>query len=195
MERRTFLKSIPLLGVGGSISLMACSTGGGVGSQVDGDLSGDNLILTQAAEREATAIQTYNAAAGSGLITNQSVLNTAVAYKDHHLEHLDLFNELLVAGDGAEVNLEDFSFDERLTDPERNIDNQEKVILFAMLLEMEAANSYFTSSIRDLQGPNARQTMGSIFPIEVSHFVTLKAVLGRNPAINSAVFSELTFGS
>lgn len=191
MERRTFLKSIPLLGIGGGVSLMACSTGGGVGATDANDLTGDNLILTQAAEREAVAIQTYNAAAQSGLITNQGVLDTAVAYRDHHLEHLDLFNELLVAGDGAEVVLNEFGADSRIN----NVTDQEEAVVLAMTLEMEAAESYFTSSIRDLQGPNAREVMGSVFPIEVSHFVTLKAALGRTPAINSAVFSELTFGS
>lgn len=191
MERRTFLKSIPLIGFAGGASLLACSTGGGVGAAVDGDLSGDNLILTQAAEREAISIQTYNGATGSGIITDQGVLNTAVAYRDHHLEHLDLFNELLLAEDGAEINLNEFGADSRLND----VATQEEAVILAMTLEIEAANSYFTSSIRDLQGPIARQTMGSIFPIEVSHFVTLKAALGRNPAINAAVFSNLSFVS
>lgn len=191
MERRTFLKSIPLLGIGGGVSLMACSTGGGVGATDNADLMGDNLILTQAAEREAVAIQTYNAAAESGLITNQGVLNTAVAYRDHHLEHLDLFNELLIAGDSVEVVLSEFGADSRIN----GVSDQEQAVVLAMTLEMEAANSYFTSSIRDLQGPTAKEIMGSVFPIEVSHFVSLKAALGRAPAINSAVFSELTFGS
>lgn len=191
MERRAFLKSIPIIGVAGGASLLACSTGGGVGATDNGDLSGDNLILTQAAGREAEAIQTYNAAAQSGLITDQGVLNTAVAYRDHHVEHLELFNELLVAGDGEEVILANFGADSRIN----NVTNQEEAVVLAMTLEMEAANSYFTSSIRDLQGPTAREVMGSIFPVEVSHFVTLKAALGRNPAIDAAVFSDLTFGS
>lgn len=187
MERKTFLKTIPLLGIGGGVSLISCSTGGGVGSDDTGDLTGDNLILNQAAEREAIAIQTYNATAQSGVITNQSILNTAIAYRDHHLEHLELFNNLLLAGDGEEVSLDNFGADQRVND----VSNQEEAVLLAMILEMEAANSYFTSSVRDLQGPSARNTMGSIFPIEVAHYVSLKAAIGRNPAINSAIFTEL----
>jgi rubrerythrin len=190
MDRKKFLKTIPLIGIGGA-GLIGCSTGSGVGSEGSGDLSGDNLILTQAAEREAIAIQTYNAAAQSGIITDQGVLDTAVAYRDHHVEHLELFNDLLLAGDGEQVVLSEFGADSRIN----NVTDQEEAVVLAMTLEMEAANSYFTSSIRDLQGPTAREIMGSIFPIEVSHFVTLKAALGRNPAINAAVFSDLSFNN
>ena len=128
MERKTFLKSIPLLGIGGGVSLMACSTGGGVGATDVEDVTGDNLILTQAAGREAVAIQTYNAAAQSGLITNQDVMNTAVTFRDHHLEHLDLFNELLIAGDGNEVVLSEFGADSRIND----VSDQEEAVVLAM---------------------------------------------------------------
>ena len=189
MDRKSFLKSIPLIGVVGGATLVSCSTGAGadVGVNGDNDLTGDNEILTNSAEREAIAIQTYNAAADSGIFSTQSILDTAIAYKDHHSEHLLLFNELLAQGEASEVSLDDFGPDSRIN----NVSNQEEAVLLAMLLEMEAANAYFTSSVRDLQGPAAREIMGSIFPIEIAHYVSLKAAIGRTPSVNAAVFTEL----
>ncbi len=187
MNRKSFLRSLPILGITSGVTLIGCSTGAGVGSNSETELTGDNLVLNQAAEREAIAIQTYNAAADSGIITDQTLLNRAGDYKNHHIEHLELFNDLLIQADGDSVSVNDFGPDQRIND----VSSEEEAILLAMQLEMEAANSYFTSSIRDLQGPNAKLVMGSIFPIEVAHFVSLKEALGRNPAVNSAVFTSL----
>ncbi|MEP1306018.1 MAG: ferritin-like domain-containing protein [Balneola sp.] len=189
MDRKSFLRTIPIIGIAGGATLLSCSTGTGTESNFSGDdnLTGDNQILTNSAEREATAIQTYLAAAQSGLISNQAILDTAIAYKNHHYEHLSLFNELLVEGDAQEIVLEDFGPDSRIN----NVTNQEEAVLLAMTLEMEAANAYFTSSVRDLEGPSAREVVGSIFPIEIAHFVSLKAAIGRAPAVDASVFTEL----
>ncbi len=191
MDRKKFLKTVPLIGIGSYAAFSGCSTGGTVDSGEGTDLTGDNLILTQAAEREAIAIRTYTAAAESGLITNQDILDAAISYRDHHGAHLALFNNLLVEGEASTINVDDFAADQRIN----NVSDQEEAILLAMTLEMEAANFYFTSSVRDLQSPIARETVGSILPIEVSHFVFLKAAIGRNPAINSAIFTELSQGN
>lgn len=189
MDRKSFLKSIPLIGITGGATLISCSTGTGTDIGINGDnnLTGDNKILTNSAEREAIAIQTYIAAANSGIFSTPSILDTAATYKDHHSEHLFLFNELLKQGESSEVSLDDFGPDSRIND----VTNQEEAVLLAMLLEMEAANAYFTSSVRDLQAPSAREIMGSIFPIEIAHYVSLKAAIGRNPAVNSSVFTGL----
>lgn len=188
MDRKKFLKTIPLLGAAGTLTLAGCSTGTGAGEI---DLSGDAQILTEAAEREAVAIQTYNAAAQSGLITDDAVLESAVNYRNHHLEHLDIFNELIEETGNQTVVLENFGPDSRVS----GVNDQESVILLAMTLEMEAAQAYFEQAISTLQGQNARQRMGEIFPIEVAHYTSLKAALGRNPAINAATFIELDAGN
>lgn len=188
MDRKKFLKSVPVLGAAGGLMLTGCSTGTG---NDEIDLSGDAAILTEAAEREAVAIQTYNAAAASGLITSDAVLDTAVLYRDHHTEHLQTFNELIQEAGGNEVILSNFEADERIG----GVSNQEEAVLLAMTLEMEAARAYFEQSVATLQGQNARNQMGAIFPVEVAHYTSLKAALGRNPAVNAASFLDLNDGS
>ena len=188
MNRKTFLKSIPALGIAGGLSLTACSTGTEVDS--GSDLSGDNAIITGAAEREAIAIKTYVAATESGIITSQQVLDTALIYKQHHYEHLGLFNGLLEEVGANIVNLDDFSPDSRIS----GVSSQEQAVVLAMTVEMEAAQSYFSNAVLQLQGPVAREVMGSIYPIELAHFITLKAALGRNPAVNASTFGDINFG-
>lgn len=188
MERKKFLKSLPLIGLSGGLLLSACNTTGStdLGGN-ENELEGDAFLINDAAEREAIAIQTYTAAAESGLIESQTVLDTAVNYRSHHREHLEEFNNLLVDLDTDPVELTNFSADERVG----NVTNQEQAVELAMTLEFEAAEAYFTQLVNQLQQPGPRRLFGNIYPVEVSHFVSLKAVLGRNPAINAALFADL----
>ncbi len=188
MNRKTFLKSIPALGIAGGLTLSGCSTGTGVDS--NSDLSGDNAILKLAAEREAVAIKTYVTATESGIITSQEILDTALYYKQHHYEHIAIFNNLLEEVGASIINLDDFSADGRVSE----VTSEEEAVVLAMTLEMEAAKSYFSNAVLELQSPVAREIMGSIYPIELAHFISLKAALGRNPAINASTFGDINFG-
>lgn len=188
MERKNFLKTLPFIGISGGLLLSACNTSGStdIGSG-ENDLEGDAFLINDAAEREAISIQTYTTAVNSGLIESQAVLDTAVFFRSHHQEHLEEFNNLLVDFDTEPVILSDFSVDERISD----VSNQQGAIELAMTLEFEAAEAYFTQLVNQLQQPNPRRLFGNIYPVEVSHFVSLKAALGRNPAINAALFEDL----
>lgn len=42
-----------------------------------------------------------------------------------------------------------------------------------------------------LQDEASRRLFGNIFPVEVSHFVSLKGTQGISPALNSGLFEEL----
>ena len=187
MERKDFLKTLSLAGISGTAFLAACnttSTGTGGGNPA---LEGDAGLVQQAAEREAVAIQTYTEAIESGLLS-QGVEDVASLYRSHHESHLIAFNDVLTGLDGEPILLNNFSADQRIS----NVTNELEAVELAMTLEREAAEAYFTELVNDLQNPNPRQVFGDIFPIEVSHFVTLKAALNRQPSINSGFFSELT---
>lgn len=187
MERKEFLKTLSMAGISVSALLSACNTTSTTDVGGGGPLEGDAGLVQQAAQREAVAIQTYTAVVESGLL-EQAVADTARLYRSHHRQHLVEFNNTLVGLDGEAIILENFSADQRIS----GVNNQEQAVELAMVLEMEAAQAYFTRLVNDLQGSNPRQIFGDIFPIEVSHFIRLRATLGRQPAINSPFFSDLT---
>lgn len=182
MNRKSFIKTIPIIGISSGILVSGCSTG--TGTVIDNN-TGDLAILSNAAQREAIAVQTYTAAAE--LFTTQQVLDTAVYYRSHHQEHLDLFNEVIDQLDGSPIILDTFSADIRTT----NATDQESAIKLAMTLELEAAQAYLQDATINLTSANAKSLMGSIYPVELSHFVTLNAALGASPNITGATFTEI----
>ena len=60
-----------------------------------------------------------------------------------------------------------------------------------MTLEMEAAQAYLQDALVNLTSANAKSLMGSIYPVELSHFVTLNTALGAVPNITGATFTEI----
>ncbi|GAB5409088.1 MAG: hypothetical protein BalsKO_14530 [Balneolaceae bacterium] len=182
MNRKSFLKTVPIVGATGGLALAGCSTGTGTEEE---SISGDLAILTQAAEREAIVIQTYKVA--EGIIETQEVLNTAAYYRSHHEEHLDLFNELIAGFNGIPVLIDDVSVDSRIN----QATDEESALRLAMTLELEAAQAYFQDTVTNLVSNNAKILMGDIYPVELSHFVTLNAVLDASPAISGATLSEI----
>ena len=182
MNRKSFIKTIPIIGISSGLVVSGCSTG--TGAELENNV-GDLAILSNAALREATAVQTYDAAAG--LLSTQQILDTSVYYRSHHQEHLDLFNELIDQLDGNPILLDSVSADSRIS----TANDEESAIKLAMTLEMEAAQAYLQDALVNLTTANAKSLMGSIYPVELSHFVTLNAVLGASPSITGATFTEI----
>ncbi|MEQ9308990.1 MAG: ferritin-like domain-containing protein [Balneolaceae bacterium] len=187
MDRKKFLKKAPLLGLGTGLVLTGCSTG--TGNDYLGG-SDDLSILIEAAQVEAQAIQTYTAAAG--LLTTESYIDIANLYKSHHEDHLSIFNMLIQSLDGIPVNLSDAGPDARTGNLGDN-PTEADIIHLAMTLELEAADAYFQQSITQLQGVNAKLRMGEIFPVEVVHFVTLKAALDSALGISTPNLAGASF--
>ncbi len=190
MDRKSFLKKAPLLGVGTGLVLTGCSTG--TGNDDSGGID-DLQILINAAQVEAQGVQTYAAAAS--LLSTQAYIDIANLYGSHHNDHLNTFNELIRELGGTEIVLSDFGPDERAGNLGNN-PSEADIIHLAMTLELEAADAYFESSVSSLQGPNARLRTGEIFPVEVSHFVTLKGALDAalgisTPNIAGASFADI----
>jgi hypothetical protein len=194
MERKKFLKSLPVLGLGGGMLLAGCNTTSStdIGSG-ENELEGDAQLVFQAAERDAIAVQTYNFAAGSGLLS-QAVLDTATVYVGHHMGHLDAFNSYLSESGEQTVNLDDYSYDERV-EANGGPKSEADIIRLAMTLEFEAAEAYFSQMVSQLEQQNTRKLFGNVYPIELAHFVTLKSALNPDSSdkgINAPLFEGLT---
>lgn len=187
MDRKSFLKKTPLLGATAALALAGCNTGTG---SVDIDLTGDAEILTLAAIREDQAINTYQAVIDSDKFSSQAILETLGLFKDHHSEHLTIFNALLLDLEQNEIN----SGSQGLSEGFNQNDNEEETLIYTMNLELGAAQAYFIDAFQQLQGLNAKLKMGEIYPIELAHFLSLKEALGRSPIINAATFSEINAG-
>ncbi len=184
MERKEFLGNASLAGLTGGLMLSSCNTSP---SGTTTEYSPDNSLIRQAAEREAVAIQTYNGAESADVLQDQPVIDTVLQFRDHHRQHLDEFNTFIEAYGGTTVSIDEFSADSRIDD----VTNQEDALHLAMTLEWEAAASYFSQISSELQERSSRELFSNIFPVEVSHYIAYKQILGVSPSINSGLFQGL----
>ena len=61
-------------------------------------------------------------------------------------------------------------------------------------MEFQAATFYFSGIVNEITSSEARRVFANILPVETAHFVTYKNILGFAPAINAAIFEDLTSG-
>lgn len=189
MERRDFLTKISVAGLGGGLLLNSCETVND--SNDDVNLEADLQLVEDGARFEADGVATYVAAANSGLLTSQAVIDTAILFMNHHKQHLQVLNDILSANNWSIIT-EDSGSPVPGTE---NVQTQNDIILLAMDVEFQAANFYFAGATQTLTSPVIRNSFTNILPIEVAHAVTYKTVLGRNPAINSALFEEFVINA
>jgi|GEM_PF-880925 len=195
MNRRDFLKSTSLVGLSataiGATLMQSCETSP---TSSVGNLENDLSLVRQGAQMEAVAIKSYQAAAASGLITNQGILDAAVNFLGHHQGHLADLNRLLREFGQAEVNLDAAQPDPRVNTLGPN-STQNDVVRLAMTLEYEAGEGYFKWVNTRLSEPKIREFFVNVYPIEVAHFIVLKGVLnGGNfaGAIDNSQFKLLS---
>lgn len=195
MNRRDFLKQTSLVGIGatalGATALQSCDTSP---TSTAGNLQNDLSLVREGAQLEAVAIKSYQAAAASGLITNQAILDAAVSFAGHHQGHLADLNRLLREFGQAEVNLDAAQPDPRVNTLGPN-STQNDVVRLAMILEYEAGEGYFRWLNSRVSEPKIQEFFANVFPIEVAHFVVLKGVLnGGNfaGAIDNSLFKLLS---
>lgn len=190
MDRRKFLHKLSLTSgvAAGSVIISACSSTTAQENTID--FADDAELVIAGAEFEAMGIKTYQVAAASNLITDNTVLNTAVAFMNDHIEHLTVLNELL----------SNFGFDKidpTNADPDpgvANVTSQTDVLELAHSVEYQAAVFYFTGIVNQITSPEARRVFANILPVETAHFITYKNALGFQPAIDGAIFENLTSG-
>jgi hypothetical protein len=198
MDRRFFLRSFSVVGasVAATSFLSSCETS----TDSTGDNGGfeaDAALVTSGAEFEAMGVKTYQAAANSGLLSTQAVIDTALAYMADHQGHLDDLNNLLKSFGNAEVDIS-------TADPDPgvgSVTNETDVIKLALDVEFRAATFYFSGIVNEIKSTEARRVFANILPVETAHFMTYKNVLatlkGESqflPAIDGSIFEELSSG-
>jgi hypothetical protein len=195
MNRRDFLKSTSLVGLSataiGATLMQSCETSP---TSSVGNLENDLSLVRQGAQMEAVAIKSYQAAAASGLITDQGILNAAVSFAGHHQGHLTDLNRLLREFGQAEVNLDAAQPDPRVNTLGPN-STQTDVLRLAMILEYEAGAKYFEWLNARVSEAKIQKFFSNTFPIEVAHFIVLKGVItGGNfaGAIDNSLFELLS---
>jgi hypothetical protein len=163
----------------------------------NGGFEADAALVTSGAEFEAMGVKTYQAAANSGLLSSQAVIDTALAYMADHQGHLDELNNLLRSFGNTEV-------DPSTADPDpgvSSVTNETDVIKLALDVEFRAATFYYSGIVNEIKSTEARRVFANILPVETAHFTTYKNVLatlkGESqflPAIDGSLFDQLTSG-
>ena len=189
MERRNFLRSLAYTGglvtTAGILHSCKSST-----AATDGDFSEDEPIVRAGAEFEAMGVKTYEVAANSGLLKDQAVIDTAVAFMNDHKKHFDELNKLLSANSFDEVDPTNANPDPGVG----SVANQTDVLNLALSVEFQAATFYFSNIVTAIKSASALKVFANILPVETAHFNTYKNVLGYTPAIDGAFFEDLTSG-
>ncbi|RMH65771.1 MAG: hypothetical protein D6677_01700 [Calditrichaeota bacterium] len=193
ISRRDFLKNAAWAGVPIMAGLNACET---VNSPEDNSNWRDDFnIMTEAARFEASTIVTYNTILTSGILNDapealQADLN-ALLFKNHHNEHLESFNEAFAEKNFDLVDTAGVSPDPRWGD----VADWRDAIILALNMEFEAARFYFSRMTDQLTTTFVRKRFANVFPVEMSHAVAFKFMLGEQPAINAGLFENFSIAS
>jgi hypothetical protein len=136
-------------------------------------------IASFAASVELAAVEAYQAAIDSGLVTDQAVAAAATTFQGHHAEHAAAFNGLATQNGADEVGANAAVLDafgpmlQAATD-------QAGLLEIAYQLEEGAAATYLFA-LGVLTVPEAYAATATILPIESQHAAVLGTVLGKSP--------------
>ncbi len=181
--RRQFFK-IGGATIAGAALLAACGddddtaeapTSGDGGGNGDGEGDGGNMdivLANTAISLEILAVDTYQVAIDSGLVTTQAVADAAGLFQQHHQEHADALAG--VVGDGA-YDQANAAVKTALVDPAvEGASSEADIIKLAFDLETAAAQTYVFAA-GALSTPELRSTIMTIGGVESRH----ATILGR----------------
>jgi hypothetical protein len=154
---------------------------GGSSSTTSGDGGGDLALARTAASLEKLAVDTYQTAADSGLVTTAAIGSTAMLFQQHHQDHLDALNGAIRAVGGTEVTEQNQAVFEALVQPAVAAASSEAdVVQLALDLESAAAQTYVFAG-GALSVPDLRSTIMTIGGIEARHAAILQVVAQAMP--------------
>jgi hypothetical protein len=166
----------------GAAVLAACGddddsdASGGSSSTTSGDGSGDLALARTAASLEKLAVDTYQTAADSGLVTTAAIGSTAMLFQQHHQDHLDALNGAIGAAGGEEVTEQNQAVFDALVKPAVDAASSEAdIVQLAFDLESAAAQTYVFAG-GALSVPDLRSTIMTIGGIEARHAAILQVV-------------------
>ena len=143
-------------------------------------------VASFAASVELAAVDAYQAAIDSGLVTDAAVGAAAATFQSHHAEHAAAFNGLAVQNGAAEVGSNQAvlaAFGPML----QAATDQAALLEIAYQLEEGAASTYLFA-LGVLTVPEAYSATATILPIESQHATVLGTVLGKPPSAHLPSF-------
>lgn len=151
----------------------APASGGGSGDAAELDLT----LLRTATSLEIAAVNTYQAAIDSGLVTTQAIADAAVLFQEQHQEHADLLSTATEDAGGEAYTDPNPYIQENVIDPAlAALTDETSVVSFALDLENVAAQTYAFAA-GALSTPAYRQAIMTIGGVEARHAAVLAGVL------------------
>jgi hypothetical protein len=199
-RRRSFLRkgtlaaaAVAALPIVGS-SLASCSDAEQPAQPTDATRAQDIKLLTDAYIVEKLAVNTYLAAASTGVLTG-AFLQVAQSFATDHIGHAGTFRDVIVNELGASAPADPRSDENFITgmlvDGQRilqvapsfgNLTTPAGIVKYALALELIAAKAYFdnatsaTASMR-LTNKRALEAVSDIGPVEAEHAAVFRAAL------------------
>lgn len=162
-------------------STTTSAAGGGSGAgEEDGSM--DVALARTAASLEKLAIDTYQVAIDSGLVTTMAIADAAMLFQEHHQTHLDALNGVISGAGGEEVTEQNEAVFKALVEPAVGAATTEAdIVMLAYDLESAAAQTYAFAG-GALSVPELRSTIMTIGGIETRHAAVLQvAALAASP--------------
>lgn len=138
----------------------------------------DINILNEALKLEHFAIAAYEIAAGTGLLSEDTV-KTAKVFQSHHGHHAAKLKETIekLGGEAAKA-LSKEEYIKQL--PVEKLTNQEEIVRYALTLEKKATIA-FLGAVPELEDRKISQAAASISGDEAMHWAILRQALGMVP--------------
>jgi hypothetical protein len=166
----------------GSTTTTTAAAGADNGSNGDGDPDMDLALARTAASLEKLAVDVYQTAIDSGLVTTAAIGDAAGLFQSHHQDHLDALNGAISGAGGEEVDEANAAVFDALVQPALDaLSDEAGVVTLALDLELAAAQTYvFAGGV--LSVPALRSTIMTIGGIEARHAAVLQvAAQGLSP--------------
>jgi hypothetical protein len=171
------------------------TSGSGSGSsEVAGDSELDLTLLRTATSLEIAAVNTYQAAIDSGLVTTMAIADAAVLFQEQHQEHADLLSTATTDAGGEAYTEPNPFVQENVIDPALEmLTDETSVVTFALQLENVAAQTYAFAA-GALSTPAFRQAIMTIGGVEARHAAVLAGVLEEAQVPNAFLPTDEAVG-
>ena len=147
-----------------------------------GSAATDKVLLQTAQSIEILAIDTYQTAIDSGLLTDATVKDVAKLFQSQHQDHSDALAEAIKAAGGTAVTAKNEYLAKNVVDQAiADLTDQTSVLVLARELENVAAQTYVEAG-GVFTTPELRKTGMSIGETEARHITVLNIALGYAPA-------------
>lgn len=152
------------------------------GSGGDAETNMDLPLARTAASLEKLAVDTYQVAISSGLVTTMAIGDAAKLFQEHHQTHLDALNGVISSAGGEEVVEQNEAVFEAVVEPAVAAARTEAdIVMLAYDLESVAAQTYAFAG-GALSVPELRSTIMTIGGIEARHAAVLQvAAMAASP--------------